>query len=135
MEEGEVVVGFAVAAGGDAAFCFQPGVGAFDRPAVTGLWVGGAKASFFSAPDFACGSAGGDRLVFAAWLADPWLDAAGEEGVFEFVRGVAAVGPELAGLDPALGEEVEQRQQMSTLVFVAGREPDASGAPLASTAR
>ena len=42
VEEGEVVVGFAVAAGGDAAFCFQPGVGAFDRPAVTGLWVGGA---------------------------------------------------------------------------------------------
>jgi hypothetical protein len=34
VEEGEVVVGFAVAAGGDAAFCFQPGVGAFDREAV-----------------------------------------------------------------------------------------------------
>jgi len=40
VEEGEVVVGFAVVAGGDAAFCFQPGVGAFDREAVRRLRVG-----------------------------------------------------------------------------------------------
>ena len=43
LEEGEVVVGFAVAAGGDAAHCFQPGVGAFDGPAVTCLWVAGFR--------------------------------------------------------------------------------------------
>ena len=74
VEEGEVVVGFAVAAGVDAAHCFQPGVGAFDGPAVACLWVAGFDAAFFAAPDFAAALPGRDRLAGAAWLADPRLD-------------------------------------------------------------
>ena len=74
MEEGEVVVGFAVAAGGDAAHCFQPGVGAFDRPAVAGLWVAGFDASFLAAPDFAAALSWWDRVAGSAWLADAGAD-------------------------------------------------------------
>lgn len=76
MEEGEVVVGFAVAAGGDSAFGFQPGVGAFDRPAVACLWVAGFQPSFLASPDLAGRGALGDRLARAARSADPRLDLA-----------------------------------------------------------
>ncbi len=76
MEEGEVVVGFAVAAGGDAAECFQPGVGAFDGPAVTRLRVAGFDASFFAAPDFAAALVGRDLVAGSAWLADARVDLA-----------------------------------------------------------
>ena len=51
----KVVVGFAVAAGGDPAFRFQPGVGAFDRPAVSGLRVACLELGVSSAPDLAGG--------------------------------------------------------------------------------
>jgi hypothetical protein len=124
LEEGEVVVGFAVVAGGDAAHRFQPGVGAFDRPAVACLRVGGACSSSASAPDGAGRCAGRDRLAGAAGLADPWFDAAFAERLFELARGVAAVGPQFVGLDLARGERVEEREQMLPLVFVAGGEPD-----------
>ncbi len=76
MEEGEVVVGFAVAAGGDAAHCFEPGVGAFDGPAVACLWVAGFDASFFAAPDFAAALPGWDRVAGSSWLADARFDLA-----------------------------------------------------------
>ncbi len=76
MEEGEVVVGFAVAAGGDAAECFEPGVGAFDGPAVTRLRVAGFDSSFFAAPDFAAALPGRDRVAGPAWLTDPRFDLA-----------------------------------------------------------
>lgn len=109
MEEGEVVVGFAVAAGGDAAHCFQPGVGAFDRPAVTCLWITGFDASFFAAPDFAALLSVGDRVAGAAWLADAGADPALGEALLERCGGVAAVCPQLAGLDSGGGELVEQR--------------------------
>lgn len=74
MEEGEVVVGFAVAAGCDPPFCFQPGVGAFDRPAVAGLRVGGFQLAFLAAPDLTGLGACGDRLAAPAWLADAGFD-------------------------------------------------------------
>ena len=93
LEEGEVVVGFAVVAGGDAAHRFQPGVGAFDWPAVFCLRVGGADASPSSTPDGAAWRAGRDRLAGAAGLADPGFDPALAELLFELARGVAAVGP------------------------------------------
>ena len=74
MEEGEVVVGFALAAGCEPAFCFQPGVGALDRPAFVCLRVGCSEPSFPAAPDLACRGAGRDRFAGSAWLADPRLD-------------------------------------------------------------
>lgn len=83
MEEGEVVVGFAVAAGVDAAFGFEPGVGAFDGPAVACLGVGGFDAAAAAAPDFAGWGAFGDRVAGAAGFADPWFDLAVAQGLFE----------------------------------------------------
>ncbi len=82
VEEGEVVVGFAVAAGGDAAERFQPGVGAFDGPAVTCLWVAGFDASFFAAPDFTAALSWWDRVACSAWLADARADPALGECLF-----------------------------------------------------
>lgn len=124
MEEGEVVVGFAVAAGGDAAHCFEPGVGAFDGPAVSCLWVAGFDASFFAAPDFAPLLSCWDRVACSAWLADARLDPPLGESLLERFGGVAAVCPELVGMDAGGGELVEQRQQVAAFVFVAGSEPD-----------
>lgn len=124
MEEGEVVVGFAVAAGVDAAHCFQPGVGAFDGPAVTGLRVAGFDASFFAAPDFAAALSVWDRVAGSAWLADAGADLSLGESLLERRGGVAAVCPELVGVDAGGGELVEQRQQVAPFVFVAGGEPD-----------
>src|SRR5207247_2190567 len=127
--EGEVVVGFAVAAGCDPAFGFQPGVGAFDWPAVTGVRVARLDRAFLPAPDLACGLAGGDRFVWAAALADPWLDPALAQGLLERPRVVAAVGPDLARSEPAFDQRVDQRQQLLTLVFVACRQPDRKRRP------
>jgi hypothetical protein len=76
VEEGEVVVGFAVAAGCDSSSCFEPGVGALDRPAVACLGVACFELSFFAAPDLSGWCSGWDRLAAAAFLADPGLDLA-----------------------------------------------------------
>lgn len=76
VEEGEVVVGFAVAAGGDAPFGFQPGVCAFDGPAVAGLRVACLDPSSFAAPDRARWCPARDWVAGAAPLADPRLDRA-----------------------------------------------------------
>src|SRR5439155_25309493 len=85
VEEGEVVVGFAVAAGGDAAFCFQPGVGALDGEAMMRVAVGGAQPSLLSAPHLSRRRSGRDRFAFAARLADPWLDRALAQGLLDRV--------------------------------------------------
>jgi hypothetical protein len=122
VEEGEVVVGFAVAAGGDPAVGFQPGVGAFDRPAVAGLGVAGLQPSLLAAPDLLHGGAGGDRLAGPAGLADPRLDLPLAQGLLERGRGIAAVCPQLARVDPLLGERVDEREQVPLLVLVAGRQ-------------
>jgi hypothetical protein len=76
VEEGEVVVGFAFAAGADPAERFQPGVGAFDGPALACLWVAGFHLSFFAAPDLAAALSGWDRVACSAWLADARVDLA-----------------------------------------------------------
>jgi hypothetical protein len=110
VEEGEVVVGFAVAAGADPSECFQPGVGAFDGPAVAGVGVGDFEASLLAAPDLAHGEVVGDRLAAFARLADVGADPALGQRLFVGVRGVAAVGPQLVWLDAGLGERVEQRE-------------------------
>ena len=93
MQEGEVVVGFAIAAGGDAAFRLQPGVRAFDGPTVPRLRVACLQPPFLAAPDLARGRAGGDRLAFASRFADPRFDRALAQRLLERRRGVAAVGP------------------------------------------
>lgn len=76
VEEGEVVVGFAVASGGDPAFCFQPGVGAFDRPAVARLLVVRLQLSLLAAPDLAYGLSLWEWVAGAAAFADTGLDLA-----------------------------------------------------------
>jgi hypothetical protein len=76
VEEGEVVVGVSVAAGRDPSSCFEPGVGAFDGPAVACLWVGGFGVACAAAPDLALWLVGRDRLAAWAAFADPWLDLA-----------------------------------------------------------
>ena len=101
MEEGEVVVGLALAAGGDAPFCFQPGVGAFDGPAVAGLRVGACAAvGVCLATPRGCWCAVRDRLACSARLGDARLDLALAQCLLERGRGVAAVCPQLPGPDP-----------------------------------
>jgi len=129
VEEGEVVVGFLVAAGGDAAFCFEPGVGALDGPAVACLGVAGLQPSLLASPDLAGWCAGGDRLAGSARLADPRLDLTLAQSLLDCRRGVAAVSPQLVGVDAARGERIEEWQQVPLLVLVAGREPDLEWRP------
>ncbi len=109
MEEGEVVLGFAVASGGDAAAGFEPGVGAFDWPAVAGKRVGGFGVAFSAAPALPGRGVVGDRFAGSAAFADLGLDAAVEELVAERLGVVAAVGPQLAGSDALLEQLVDQR--------------------------
>jgi hypothetical protein len=49
--------------------------------------------------------------------------------LLEPARVVAAIGPELAGPDPADKERVDEWQQMAPLVLVAGGEPDCKRRP------
>jgi hypothetical protein len=130
VDEGEVVVGFAIAAGRDSWFGFQPGVGAFDWPAVAGLRVGDFEPSLLPAPDFAYGGAVGDWVAGAAWLADPGFDLALAQRMFDRLGGVAAVGPELARPDPLREQLIDQRDQVALLVFVSGREADRERCPV-----
>jgi hypothetical protein len=127
VDEGEVVVGFAVFAGRDPWSCFQPGVCAFDRPAVACLRVADFQPALFAAPDLADVRAGRDRVAGSAWLADPRLDRALAQCLLERGGGVAAVGPQLVRFDPAGKQLVDERQQVSTLVFVSAGEPRDQG--------
>jgi hypothetical protein len=129
VEEGEVVVGLALAPRRDPSSCFQPGVRALDGPAVTCERVGSFEPSLLAAPDLACRRAGGDRLARAARLADARLDLALAQGLLDRARGIGAVGPELTRVDAALGEGIEQREQVALLVLVSGREPDRERRP------
>ena len=129
LEEGLVGFGFSVAAGRDAGAVAHPGVAAFDRPAVFGLWVWGFEAAFLAAPDFAHGCAEGDRFAATAGTADARLDRSCAQRCFELGRVVAAVGPQLARLDATREQRVDERQQVAAFVFVAGREPDLERQP------
>jgi hypothetical protein len=53
-------------------------------------------------------------------LADPGLDPALAQQLFEHPRGVAAVGPQLAWPDALAAERVDDRDQVTTLVLVTG---------------
>ena len=124
VEEGEVVVCFAVASGGDASFGFEPGVGAFDGEAVAGEWVGDFDVSLAAALDLTGFGAGWDRVAGAAAFADPGVDLAVGELLADRAGVVAAVGADLEWVDAALSERVDQRDQMSLFVLAAGRESD-----------
>ena len=87
--------------------------------------------AFAAAPDLALALVGVGWLAGAAAFADPGFDLAGAQGVFELCGVVAAVGPELAGLDPATGECVQEREQVAAFVFVPGGQPDFERLPVA----
>jgi hypothetical protein len=126
LQQGGVQLGSSFPAGRDASPVVQPGVGAFDRPAVAAVRVGRFRLAFTAAPDFA--GAGGCGLAGAAASADPWLDLAGAYSLALPVGVVAAVGPQLVWPPLVAFEElVEQRQQVPLLVLVAGRQADRQG--------
>jgi hypothetical protein len=124
VEEGEVVVGFAITADGDPTAVLQPSIRPLDRPALTGQGVSGSQPALSSPPHLAGRRALGDRLACAARLADPRLDLTFAQGLLECGRGIAAIGPQLAGVDAATSEGIHEREQMAPLVLVAGRKSD-----------
>jgi len=130
VKECEVVVGFAVSSGADPAFGFEPGVGAFDGPAVARLGVAGFDLSSFAAPDLASGGAFWDRVAGAAGPADPGFDSSFDQSGLERSAVVAAVGPELTRPEFALEQVVCQGEQLLALVDVAGRQPDRERQPV-----
>lgn len=89
---------------------------------MAGLRVGCFQSPSSAAPDLADGEAFGERFAWAASFADLRLDRPREQRFQERLGGVAAIGPQLVGMDPALGERVDQRQQVPLLVLVSGRE-------------
>jgi hypothetical protein len=112
----DVAVGFAADA--EAFEAAEPGVGAFDDPAVAGVGVSAASAA---APV---------GVSAAAAFADPGLDVAVAELLVEVVGVVAAVGPELGWL-VVLGEElVDEREQLLALAVVAGADGDGERQPV-----
>lgn len=91
---------------------------------MTRVRVGGPEPPSLAPPDLPHGLVGRDRLSGSARLADPRLDPPLAQRPFELAGGVAAVGPQLSGADAAPDQGVEQRQQVTPLVLVAGGETD-----------
>lgn len=129
LQEGLVVFGFAVASGRDPASVSEPGVGAFDGPAVAGLGVWRLEDPFAATADLPYPCVCGDLFARPTAPADARLDPAFAQRLFELPGVVAAVGPQLTRSDPALGKRIKQRQQMAALVLVARREPHLKGPP------
>lgn len=121
-EVGEVGVAVGFGADGEAFEAAEPGVGAFDDPAVAGVRVAAADVVFSAACFRVSGLAGRERVAVAAASADLGCHAALFDLVAKRVAAVAAVGPDLCWLVAGLGERVDQWQQMRTFVFVAGPE-------------
>lgn len=126
-DEGDGEVGGVDVAVGFGADCesseaAEPGVGAFDDPAVSCEWVACAGDAFASAGSGSLGLSGCERVAGAAAFADLWGDPSGTDLIAEGFAAVAAVGPDLAGSVAGVGERVDQRQQMCALVFVAGAD-------------
>jgi hypothetical protein len=108
-EVGEVDAAVWFGADGESFEAAQPGVGAFDDPAVAGVWVAGAGDLFASAGAGSAGLSGGERLAWSAALADLGCDPACVKLGAEWVAAVAAVGPDLAGLVAGALERVDER--------------------------
>jgi hypothetical protein len=96
---------------------------------MAGLRIARLQPPLLSAPDLPCRRAGRDRLPGPAGLADAGADPALGQRPLVRARGIAAVGPELARMDPGRGQAVQQRQQVAALVLVAGRERDRERQP------
>jgi len=122
LEHGEVELGPALPAGADPAPVVQPGVGAFDRPAVPSGGVGRRLSALPTAPDLA--RARRERVALAPSSADLRLDPPRPQLLTQRLGVVAAVGPELAGAQAAGEQLVDQRQQVAPLVLVPGGKPD-----------
>ena len=123
-EVGEVDVAVGFGADGESSEAAEPGVGAFDDPAVAGEWVAGAGDAFASAGAWPACLVGEERVACSAAFADLGSHSAGAELFAKGFAAVAAVGPDLAGLVADVGERVDERQQMRAFVFVAGADPD-----------
>jgi hypothetical protein len=129
LEEGEVVGGLPVAAGGDPSQRLQPSVGALDRPALACLRIARLSPSFLAPPDLVALLPRRDRFAAPPRLADPGADPQLGERLLVRGRGVAAIGPELERADTDRGQLLEQRQQVAPLVLVAGPELDRKRQP------
>jgi hypothetical protein len=110
LGEGEVELGSSFPAGRDAPVCVQPGVGAFDRPALGCLRVAGAA---FTWPSFL------DDARFDAALADRSAEVFGV---------VAAVGEERVGAIAApvaqRRDRVDDRERVAAVVVVGRAQKD-----------
>ena len=115
LDEGEVELGAAFPAGVEAAVVVEPGVGAFDRPAVAGVGVASAA------------------LAAGLSFRDQWLDAAVAEGLAESVGVVAAVGEEPVGVFLAAAaqrrDRVDEREGVALVVLVGGFDQDGEREP------
>jgi hypothetical protein len=88
-------VGVGFVSGVESSEAAEPGVGAFDDPAVAGVGVASADHSFAASgagPSFLVGEVG---LAGSASAADPGFDSSLADVVSERVAAVATVGPEL----------------------------------------
>lgn len=120
MEEREVELGAAFPAGRDASPAVQPGVGAFDGPAVARLRVATPRDLTSAALDQA--SVGLGRLAAVAAAADHRLDPTRAQLLTEPLAVVAAVGPQLSRPPPLREQLVDERQEMQPFVLVAGAD-------------
>jgi len=93
VQEGEVVVGLAIATGGDATAVLQPGVGSLDRPALASKRVCGSQPAPPAPPHLSGRRPFWDRLAGAPRLRDTRLDLTQAQGVLQRLRGIAAISP------------------------------------------
>jgi hypothetical protein len=135
VEEGEVVVGFAITSGSDPPSCLQPGVGAFDRPAVARLRVARLRLPSFATPDLAPRLALGERIACAAARADAGLDLALAQRLGESARVVAGSAQTCSGLIPRAARASTSGSRWRRSFSLPGASRTSSGAPRASTAR
>lgn len=124
MQEGEVVRGLAVASDGDPAFALQPRVRPLDGPAVTSLGVERPLCSPSSPPDLPALRPGRDRISCPTPLGDVWSDTPLAQGLSQISGVIASVSPQLARMDAARLERIDERQEMAALVLVTGGQPD-----------
>ncbi len=122
------MVGASFPAGRNAPPVAQPAVCAFDGPAFAAVRVGRLGSPAASAVNELVDVR---RFRFAAPApsADHGLDAACVQLPSQLLAVVAAVGPQLDRPQSACEQLVEQRQQVESLVLVAGADPDRKWRP------
>jgi hypothetical protein len=124
-EVGEVDLAVGFGAGVESFEAAEPGVGAFDDPAVAGVRVACADVVFAAASFRLSGLlVVGGWVAGAAALADLRDDRPFEECLAQRVAAVAAVGPDRERPVAGRPDRVDQGEQVGAFVFVAGAEPD-----------